>query len=66
MFAFVMGVCEYDDWLGRIVLLIFWILDAFTIRAVSQDDFEDVQIPDAPQQSPRAGANTITSGPVVK
>jgi cytochrome c oxidase assembly factor 3 len=39
--------------------------DAFTIRAVSQDEFEDVQVPDAPQP-PRAGANTVTTGAVVK
>lgn len=36
--------------------------DAFTIRAVSQDEFEDVQVPPAPQ----AGPSTIMSGPVVK
>lgn len=27
--------------------------DVMTIRAVSQDDFSDVQIPDAPVQPPR-------------
>lgn len=33
-------------------------LDAFTIRAVAQDDFSDVPIPDAPTQpahTPNAG-----------
>jgi hypothetical protein len=40
--------------------------DSFTIRAVSQDDFEDVQVPDKPTQAPSAGASTITSGPSVK
>ena len=40
--------------------------DAFTIKAVSQDDFEDVKVPDAPQQSPRAGAGTMSTGPVLK
>ncbi|KAG9234340.1 hypothetical protein BJ875DRAFT_16475 [Amylocarpus encephaloides] len=34
---------------------------AFTIRAVSQDEFEDVKVPDAVQQSPRAGASTMPS-----
>ncbi|KAI4132044.1 MAG: hypothetical protein LQ338_000902 [Usnochroma carphineum] len=27
-------------------------IDAFTLRAVGQDDFSDVQIPDAPEQPP--------------
>jgi len=26
--------------------------DSFTIRAVAQDDFSDVQVPDAPTQPP--------------
>ncbi|KAH8674743.1 hypothetical protein BGZ60DRAFT_404722 [Tricladium varicosporioides] len=38
----------------------------FTIRAVSQDEFEDVQVPDAAQQPPSPGASTMTGGPVVK
>jgi hypothetical protein len=37
--------------------------DTFTIKAVSQDEFEDVKVPDAPIQT---GVSTITSGPVVK
>jgi cytochrome c oxidase assembly factor 3 len=41
-------------------------IDAFTIRAVSQDDFEDVKVPEDRTQSPLAGASTITSGPTVK
>ncbi|KAM3074831.1 hypothetical protein ACMFMG_008244 [Clarireedia jacksonii] len=36
---------------------------AFTLRAVAQDDFEDVQVPDTPVQTPRAGASTNTNGP---
>jgi cytochrome c oxidase assembly factor 3 len=40
--------------------------DSFTIKAVSQDDFEDVQVPDKPTQSSSAGASTITSAPAVK
>jgi len=36
---------------------------AFTIRAVSQDDFEDVKIPDAPAQS---SGSKITNGQAVK
>ncbi|EKD12596.1 uncharacterized protein L3040_005191 [Drepanopeziza brunnea f. sp. 'multigermtubi'] len=36
---------------------VYW----FTIRAVSQDDFEDVKVPDAatPVQAPTAGASTM-------
>lgn len=30
--------------------------DAFTIRAVSQDEFEDVIVPDKPQPSQEAGS----------
>jgi len=65
MFAFCIGVCKYINRLreGRAD---FAISDAFTIRAVSQDDFEDVQVPDAPAQSHRPGASTITSGPAMK
>jgi len=32
----------------------------WTIRAVSQDEFEDVQVPKGPAQTPRAGASTMT------
>lgn len=38
--------------------------DAFTIRAVAQDEFEDVQVPQVPIQTPRAGASTVTNGHV--
>ncbi|EPE31585.1 hypothetical protein GLAREA_12341 [Glarea lozoyensis ATCC 20868] len=38
----------------------------FTIKAVSQDEFEDVKVPEAVQQSPQAGASTRTNGPVVR
>ncbi|TVY45774.1 Cytochrome c oxidase assembly factor 3, mitochondrial [Lachnellula subtilissima] len=38
---------------------------AYTIKAVSQDEFEDVQVPTT-QQSPRAGASTSTSAPAAK
>ncbi|TAQ83637.1 hypothetical protein B7494_g8041 [Chlorociboria aeruginascens] len=41
-------------------------LYAYTIHAVSQDEFEDVRVPDAPVQSPPAGASTTTNGPVTK
>jgi hypothetical protein len=40
--------------------------DFFTINAVAQDEFEDVIVPDAPAQSPRAGASTMTNVPVMK
>jgi len=32
----------------------------WTIRAVSQDEFEDVQVPKGPVQTPGAGASTTT------
>lgn len=35
--------------------------DSFTIKAVAQDDFEDVIVPDVPAQSPRAGASTMAT-----
>ncbi|KAL0640332.1 hypothetical protein Q9L58_000612 [Maublancomyces gigas] len=41
----------------------------YTIKAVAQDDFEDVLIPDAPTQKPvtsGTGASTIATGPLVK
>ncbi|CCX34874.1 hypothetical protein FPQ18DRAFT_360234 [Pyronema domesticum] len=38
---------------------------AYTIRAVAQDNFEDVPIPDAPIQRP-ASAGTIATGPLAK
>lgn len=41
--------------------------DIYTIKAVAQDNFEDVPIPDAPVQggiSPNA--STIQSGPLAK
>lgn len=36
-------------------------IDSFTIKAVSQDDFDDVKVPDAPAQSPGAGASTMAT-----
>jgi len=39
---------------------------AFTIRAVAQDEFEDVRVPDEPVQAPRAGASTNINGPVIR
>ena len=44
-------------------------LDAFTIRAVAQDDFSDVQIPDVPSQPPHthnAGVERAVSSIAVK
>jgi len=38
---------------------------AFTIQAVAQDEFEDVKVPDAPAQLPRAGASMVTNGPTI-
>ncbi|MCJ1481639.1 hypothetical protein MMC06_001798 [Schaereria dolodes] len=42
---------------------------AFTINAVAQDDFSDVQIPDAPAQpphTPNAGVERPAGGEVLK
>ncbi|MCJ1337580.1 hypothetical protein MMC09_002862 [Bachmanniomyces sp. S44760] len=42
---------------------------AFTINAVAQDDFEDVQIPDAPAQpphTPNAGVEKSVSAELLK
>ncbi|MCJ1388069.1 hypothetical protein MMC18_000913 [Xylographa bjoerkii] len=42
---------------------------AFTIKAVAQDDFSDVQIPDAPSQpphTPNAGVERAVSSTAVK
>ncbi|MCJ1378401.1 hypothetical protein MMC17_001499 [Xylographa soralifera] len=42
---------------------------AFTIKAVAQDDFSDVQIPDAPSQpphTPNAGVERAVSSIAVK
>jgi hypothetical protein len=36
-------------------------VDVFTIRAVSQDDFEDVEVPAAPAQPSRAGTGSMAS-----
>jgi len=36
---------------------------SFTIKAVSQDEFDDVKIPDQPAQAPSAGASLMTSSP---
>lgn len=35
---------------------------AFTIRAVSQDEFEDVRVPDAPVQAAQAGQSSVANG----
>ena len=43
--------------------------DSFTINAVAQDDFSDVQVPDAPSQpphTPNAGAKTSTTEAVLE
>ncbi|KAE8442675.1 hypothetical protein EG329_002973 [Mollisiaceae sp. DMI_Dod_QoI] len=34
---------------------------SWTITAVSQDEFEDVKVPEAPAQAPQAGASTMAS-----
>lgn len=60
LFGFCIGVCKDSaDQRGMAVLMV--LADSFTIRAVSQDDFDDVIVPDAPAQSPRAGASTMAS-----
>lgn len=44
-------------------------IDAFTIKAVAQDDFSDVQIPDAPAQAahtPNVGVNRAVDEATLK
>ncbi|KAI9838689.1 MAG: hypothetical protein M1819_005003 [Sarea resinae] len=52
----------------RVLILAMVHLDAFTIRAVAQDDFEDVPLPDAPvQMAGPPNASTVRSaGPATK
>ena len=38
-------------------------LDAFTIHAVAQDDFSDVQVPDAPEQPPHTPHAGVLKAP---
>ncbi|KAL8944978.1 MAG: hypothetical protein Q9211_000411 [Gyalolechia sp. 1 TL-2023] len=38
-------------------------LDAFTIRAVAQDDFSDVQVPNAPEQPPHTPHTGVLKAP---
>lgn len=65
LFAFCMGVCmlvTISSYCGANCSIV----DSFTIKAVSQDDFEDVQVPDAPAQSPQPRASTIASAAAMK
>lgn len=55
------GIVLRDGWYQLTPLL-----DAFTIRAVSQDEFEDVKVPEAPVPSPQAGTTPITTGQAAK
>ena len=66
IFGFCVGVCKYSNYFKGISWLTGTNIDFFTINAVAQDEFEDVKVPDAPVQSPRAGASTMTNGPVMK
>jgi cytochrome c oxidase assembly factor 3 len=65
IFSFAIGVCKY------VVVLMEYSAngdtDAFTIKAVAQDDFEDVKVPDAPLQPPKTpnvGASSTSSAPL--
>ncbi|TGJ87639.1 hypothetical protein E0Z10_g1106 [Xylaria hypoxylon] len=44
--AFALGVSQH----GILIWVILW-LDIYTIRAIGQDEFEDVKVPDAPARS---------------
>ena len=61
IFGFVIAVCMsialYSILAGLSGVLLIAVLrcvDAYTIKAVGQDEFEDVPIPDAPTPSPAA------------
>lgn len=44
-------------------------IDVYTFKAVAQDDFSDIQIPDAPVQSahtPNIGVDRAAAAPAVK
>lgn len=52
IFAFTMGVCMCTPFFsGTIPRVLIIPSDALTIRAVAQDEFEDVIVPDAPKKS---------------
>jgi len=38
----------------------------YTLRAVSQDEFEDVKVPDGPRKAPAPVSGTTTSAPLSK
>ncbi|KAL8730258.1 MAG: hypothetical protein Q9181_004725 [Wetmoreana brouardii] len=63
--AFAIGVCEFQFIPGHNQL--GWPMltskDAFTIHAVAQDDFSDVQIPDAPEQPPHTPHTGVLKTP---
>ena len=56
IFAFAIGICKIVNTSVIIELKLMLSPDAFTIRAVSQDEFEDVIVPDKPQPSQQAGS----------
>jgi cytochrome c oxidase assembly factor 3 len=66
LFAFCIGVCKFGIKAQVITVLTCFSVDSFTIKAVSQDDFEDVQVPDTPAQSPQPGSGTIAGAPALK
>ncbi|KAH8145124.1 uncharacterized protein LAJ45_10904 [Morchella importuna] len=54
---------------GAAILALTGSIYLYTIKAVAQDNFEDVTVPDAPTQpakTPNVGTSTITSGPLGK
>ncbi|KAL1627006.1 hypothetical protein SLS54_002545 [Diplodia seriata] len=54
IFSFAIGVCKLRHELLHALPLMSE--DAFTIRAVAQDEFEDVKVPDHPARPPHASA----------
>ena len=65
LWGFAISVCEFEK--PRLVWVVNMNPDVFTINAVSQDDFEDVKVPDAPKQSPiLAGATAFNGGSAEK
>jgi cytochrome c oxidase assembly factor 3 len=51
IFAFAIGVCMLFIHPNDVHMLNALPTDAFTIRAVAQDEFEDVKVPDGPRKA---------------
>lgn len=58
LFSLTVGICKKAiESSQNTVLTLF--SDIYTIKAISQDNFEDVKVPDAPIQTSQANTSTI-------